>query len=236
MEIFDVRRISRYLPLLLLLLCGIPFASAQSAFDFNIGFGAIQDKAASGQIDQALLPCTVNDPYGPCISTPSLSGFMLGFGGDLMLWKKFGVGAEVSLQPAKQTYVNLNAQAASNGLNTLSLDSRMTIYDFDGILQPVSTKKIAVKIKGGIGGANLKFYQSGSASNQVIGSQNFSQYYGSSNHFQIHGGLGVQIYLTEHVFVRPEFDVHWVNNLTQQFGRNVVTQEMVWLGYSWGEH
>jgi hypothetical protein len=161
---------------------------------------------------------------------------MLGFGGDLMLWKKFGVGAEVSLQPAKQTYVNLNAQAASNGLNTLSLDSRMTIYDFDGILQPVSTKKIAVKIKGGIGGANLKFYQSGSASNQVIGSQNFSQYYGSSNHFQIHGGLGVQIYLTEHVFVRPEFDVHWVNNLTQQFGRNVVTQEMVWLGYSWGEH
>ena len=40
---------------------------------------------------------------------------MLGFGGDLMLWKKFGVGADVNFQPAKQTYVNLNASAALNG-------------------------------------------------------------------------------------------------------------------------
>src|SRR5690242_9164904 len=114
METFDVRRISRFLPLVSVLFCSIPIASAQSAFDVNIGFGAIQDKANSTPLNQALLPCTgPSDPYGPCVSTPSLSGFMMGFGGDLMLWKKLGVGAEVSLQPARQTYVNLNAQAAS---------------------------------------------------------------------------------------------------------------------------
>jgi len=230
-----VRRFPRYLLFLPLLILSISIANAQSAFDFNIGFGAVQDKASSGQLNQALLPCTgPNDINGPCVSTPSLSGFMLGFGGDLMLWKHFGVGADVSLQPAKQTYANLNASAAASGLTTLSVQSRMTLYDFDAILQPISSKRASLKIKGGIGGANLKFYESGSASNALF-NQNFSQYFGSSNHFQVHGGVGVQLYVTDHIFVRPEFDVHWVRNLTE-FGRDVVTQEMVWIGYSWGEH
>jgi hypothetical protein len=68
----------------------------------------------------------------------------------------------------------------------------------------------------------------------VLGSQSSSQYFQSSNHFQVHGGVGVQIYLTDHVFLRPEFDIHYVNNLTE-FGSKIVTQEMVWLGYSWGD-
>jgi hypothetical protein len=230
-----VRRFSRYLLVLPLLIFSISIANAQSAFDFNVGFGAIQDSAASGQLNQALLPCSgPNDIYGPCVSTPALSGFMLGFGGDLMLWKHFGVGAEISLQPAKQNYANLNASAAASGLTTESIQSRMTLYDFDAIAQPISSKKVSLKIKGGFGGANLKFYQSGSATNALF-NQNYSQYFGSSNHLQIHGGLGVQIYLTEHIFVRPEFDIHWVRNLTE-YGRETVTQEMVWLGYSWGEH
>ena len=109
----------------------------------------------------------------------------------------------------------------------------MTLYDFNGIFEPVNTKKVALKLEGGIGGANLKFYESGSSSS-VLGNQNTSQYFGSANHFQVHGGVGVQIYVTDHVFIRPEFDVHYVHNLTQ-FGSNVVTSEMVWLGYSWGD-
>lgn len=229
-----MRRISRYLPLLIGLFCCLQFASAQSQFDLNIGFGAAQDKAASGQIDQALNPCTTLDLYPPCVSTPSLSAFMMGFGGDLMLWKKFGVGADIAFQPGKQTYVDLNSSAAASGLNSLSLKSRVTFYDFDGILQPVNTKKVGIKIRGGIGGANLKFYEAGSASNSVIGSQNYTQYYASSNHFSVNGGVGVQIYLTDHIYLRPEFDVHYVHNLSQ-YGSNVVKQEMVWLGYSWGD-
>jgi hypothetical protein len=216
-----------------MLFCSIQLASAQSAFDLNLGVGAIQDKAASGQVDQELNPCTTGDPYGPCVSTPSLSGATIGFGGDLMLWKKFGVGAEVAFQPAKQTYVNLNASAAASGLNTLAVQSRMTLFDFNGIYEPVNTKKVALKLEGGIGGANLKFYESGSSSS-VLGSQNSSQYLASTNHFQVHGGVGVQIYLTDHIFVRPQFDVHYVRNLTQ-FGSSLVTSEMVWLGYDWGD-
>jgi len=228
-----VRRISRYLPLPFVLFCGIQLASAQSAFDLNFGVGAVQDKASSSQVDQSLNPCTTGDLYGPCVSTPALSGATIGFGGDLMLWKKFGVGAEVAFQPAKQTFVNLNASAAANGLNSLAVQSRMTLFDVNGIFEPVNTKKVALKLEGGIGAANLKFYESGSSSS-VLGNQNSSQYLSSTNHFQVHGGVGVQIYVTDHVFIRPEFDIHYVRNLTQ-FGSNIVTSEMVWLGYDWGD-
>jgi len=230
-----MRRGYRYAWLLLGVLFCAGLASAQAGVDINIGFGAIQDTASSTQIDQALLPCSgPGDPNGPCVSTPSLSGFMLGFGGDVMLWKNFGVGADVSLQPAQQTFVNLNSQAAFQGLNTFSLNSRMTLYDFDVVYEGLHLKRFGVKLRGGIGGANLKFYQNGSSSS-VIGNQNFSQYFASANHFQVNGGLGLQAYLKGHIFVRPEVDVHYVANLTQQFGRNLVTEELVWVGYSWGE-
>jgi hypothetical protein len=228
-----VRRISSHLPLLLVPFCCIQLASAQSAFDLNFGVGAVQDKAASGQVDQNLNQCTTGDLYGPCVSTPALSGATIGFGGDLMLRKKFGVGAEVGFQPGKQNYINLNASAAANGLNSLAVTSRMTLFDVNGIYQPISTKKVALKLEGGIGGANLKFYEAGSSSS-VLGSQSSSQYISSANHFQVHGGLGVQIYVTDHIFIRPQFDVHYVRNLTE-FGSNIVTSETVWVGYSWGD-
>ena len=227
-----MKSIRRYLPLVTVLLFCMPFVHAQSGFDIAVGFGAVQDKAASLQVDQNLQACTANTTAPPCVSTPSLNSFMMGVSGDLMLWKKFGVGGEVNFQPGKQDYINLNSSAASNGLNTLAIQSRMTLYDVNGIFQPVKTKKAGVKLSGGIGAANLKFYQTGSSSS-VLGSQNFTQYFQSSNHFQVHGGIGVQIYLTDHMFLRPQFDVHYVHNLSE-FGRNVVTEETVWLGYTFG--
>jgi hypothetical protein len=109
----------------------------------------------------------------------------------------------------------------------------MTLFDFNGIYEPVNNKKVTLKLEGGIGVANLKFYESGSSSS-VLGSQSQSEYFGSANHFQVHGGVGVQIYVSGNFFIRPEFDVHYVRNLTQ-FGSNIVTAEMVWVGYSWGD-
>jgi hypothetical protein len=48
--------------------------------------------------------------------------------------------------------------------------------------------------------------------------------------------VGLQIFLTEHIFVRPQFDLHYVPNFTDQFGSNTVPAGMVWVGYSWGDH
>jgi len=233
-----VRRISRYLPLLFVLPCCVPLASAQSQFDLNLGFGAIHDSANSTQVDQNLNPCTTAGgyvPVTPCVSTPSLSGFTMGIGGDLMLKKKFGIGAEVAFQPGKQTYIpNIAALATYYGVNSFTIQSRMTLFDFNGIYQPVSTKKVQLKLMGGIGGANLKFYENTSSSS-VLGNQNQSQYAQSSNHLNVHGGVGVDVFVTDHIFVRPEFDGHYVPNLNQNFGSDIVLQGMVWVGYSWGD-
>lgn len=158
---------------------------------------------------------------------------MMGFGGDLMLKPKFGIGAEVAFQPGKETYVNLNASAASQGLTALSFQSRMTLFDVNGIFQPISTKKVGLKLLAGIGGANLKFYEAGSSSS-VLGSQNQSQYVQSANHLNVHGGVGVDIFVTDHIYIRPQFDVHYIPNLSQ-FGSSVVLDGMVWVGYSFGD-
>jgi hypothetical protein len=159
---------------------------------------------------------------------------MLGFGANLMLWKHFGIGGEANIQPSKPTYALLQPGIASQGQPAITLQSRITFYDFNGIYQPVNTKKVALQLVGGIGGANLKFYENATGANALVGSYNQSQYAGSSNHFQVHGGVGVQFYVTDHVFIRPQFDVRYVRNLSQ-FGRNLVTSEMVWLGYSFGD-
>jgi hypothetical protein len=41
---------------------------------------------------------------------------------------------------------------------------------------------------------------------------------GTANHFQVHTGAGVSLFITDHVFIRPQFDVHYVPGFTGQFG------------------
>jgi hypothetical protein len=230
-EILDVIRICRYFSLLFLLLFCIQFADAQSGFDVNVGFGAAQDKSLGSVDINTLNPCT-SASAATCATTPDLKGFMLGFGGNLMLWKHLGIGGEVKVEPARQDYLVFQQQAAGQFGDVLQ--SRVTFFDINGIYQPVSTKRAALQLVGGLGAANVKFYEHLSSSSSVLGNSNQTQFFGSSNHFQLHGGLGVQIYLTDHVFIRPQFDVHFVRNFSQ-YGRNLVTSEMLWLGYSFGD-
>ena len=151
--------------------------------------------------------------------------------GNVMAWKHFGVGAEVNFEPSKDTYVAFPA-ISYTGQTPLTIQSRMTLFDANGIYQPVRTKKVAFQVSGGIGVANLRFYEAGQTGS-AIGTSNYSQYFGSNNHFQVHAGVGVQFYLTDHIFLRPQFDIHYVPNLTQ-YGSNLVTSETVWLGYTFG--
>jgi len=240
-----VTRIFRYLPVLVLILFCVQFASAQSTFDFNMGFGAAQAKAASAGIDTSsanLAPCSSSTPtnyYGSpaCQPTSSLSGFMISVGGNLMLWKHFGVGVNGNIQAAQANYATLltATQAANEGAAgvTETLKDRVTFYQFDGIYQPYATKKASLQIIGGVGGANTKFYVAESSTGSVLGNTNQSQYAQSANHFQVHAGVGFQYYFSGNFFFRPEFDIHYVPNFIQ-FGSNVVTSETVWIGYSFG--
>ncbi len=209
-----------------LLLLGASLASAQTSFDVNLGFGTAWDSANSGGIDNAssLNPfgsCTPSSGDPNCQSLPKLDGFFLGFGGDLMLYKHFGVGFEANLQPSRETYGPLS--------------SRQTFYDVNGIYAPIATKRASLQFLGGIGGARTSFAytESGCVGTAVCTST--TEPVGNANHFQVHVGVAVNIFLTSHIFVKPEFDYHYVPGLTNQFGSDSVPEAMVWVGYSFGE-
>ncbi len=227
-----MRLTCRYLSLAVLTLLLTVVASAQSQIDVNVGFGAAQNKASSLGIDQTtFLACTPGSSP-TCQQTPKLNEFMIGLGANLMLWEKFGVGMEATIQGGKEDYVNLPA-IPSIGYPASKLQSRVIFYDFDAIYRPVKTEKVAVNLVGGIGGVNMRFYENFSSSS-LLGSYNSSQYASSANHFQVRAGVGVQLYVSGNFFIRPQVDVRYVPNF-EQFGRNMVTQEMVWVGYTIGE-
>ena len=226
-----MKRICHYLPILALLLLCVPFASAQSSVDFMLGFGTAFDKANTTGLDNsALTACTPVDlsSGGTCAPTPKLSGFFLGIGGDVILWKHFGIGAEVNTQPAKSQFISIPGYGP--------LDYRQTFYDFNGIYAPVNTKKMALELEGGIGGAKTSFSITQST---CVGSAcvNQAQPVVNANHFQIHAGVGVSIFVTEHIFIRPQFDIHYVPSFTSQpgFGSNLAPSATVWVGYNFGD-
>jgi len=139
----------RYIaPFSLLILCAA-LASAQSSVDINLGFGTAHDSANSGGIDNASSAanafgsCTPGTGDSYCQSLPTMSGFFLGFGGDIMLNKHYGFGAEATLQPNRPDYG--------------PLQYRQAFYDFDGVYAPVSEKRFALRILGGVGAARTSF-------------------------------------------------------------------------------
>jgi hypothetical protein len=209
-----------------LLVLGASLASAQTSFDLNVGFGSAWDSSNSGGIDNASSlnafgACTPNSGDANCQSLPGLNGFFLGFGGDLMLYKHFGVGFEASLQPSRESYG--------------PLASRQAFYDVNGIYAPIASKRAALQLEAGVGGARTSFAYTESGCVGTAVCTTSTEPVGTANHFNVHVGVGVQIFLTEHIFIKPEFDFHYVPGLTNQFGSDAVPEGMVWVGYSFGE-
>ena len=210
----------KYLPLLALLPFCVPFASAQSAVDVNVGFGGAWASANKSGLDNvnsanAFGTCTPGSSDTNCQALPALSGFFLGFGADVMFKPKFGVGGEFNITPAKSSYG--------------PLDYRQAFYDFNGIFRPIQTKRAALSLEAGIGGARTSFSYTQSACVGTAVCSTSAQPVGTATHFQTHLGVSVQLFVTEHIFIKPQFDIHYVNNLTDQFGRNFVPQATVWV-------
>jgi hypothetical protein len=34
----------------------------------------------------------------------------------------------------------------------------------------------------------------------------------------LHGAVGVKIYVRPNIFIKPQFDLHWVHNMDQEYG------------------
>ena len=231
-----MRRICRYLPLLSLVPFCVSLASAQSAVDINVGFGGAWDSAGKNGIDFGSTTggCTT-PPGSTCQVTKALSSFMLGFGGDVMVKDKLGFGLEYSITPALQTYAPLNGSTSALAASVEEpVQSRVSFYDFNAVYRPIATKKAALNIEAGIGGERTSFSvtQSGCLGTAVCSSQ--TSPVGTASHFQEHIGIGAQIFVTEHLYIRPQLDLHIANGLTNQFGSNFVPTVMVWVGYNLG--
>jgi hypothetical protein len=206
----------------LLFLC-IPFAAAQPSVDFGMGFGTAQVKSNGSGIYSlnsiyAMDSCTLASGNPNCLATPSLVGFFMGFSGGVMFTKHFGFGAQYSFQPAKLDYGPMKY--------------RQHFYDFNGIFAPVTQDRFVVKLQGGIGGARTGFTFDQSSCIGTAICQNYSSSLGSSNHFQVHGAVGVDIFVTDSFFIRPQFDLRYVTNFTEQFGSHMVPQGMLWIGFA----
>jgi hypothetical protein len=146
---------------------------------------------------------------------------MLGFGGDIMFKEHFGGGFEYNIQPSRENYG--------------PLQSRVSFLDVNGIYEPVIRKRFIIQLQGGIGDSRTTFAysQSGCVGTAVVCTTS-TQPVGSATHFQVHVGAGVQINVTDHIFLRPQFDLHYTPGFTNQWGRNAATDAMVYVGYHWG--
>jgi len=201
------------LPLFLLALGLSQFAHAQSSLDAHIGVSGVHDKSNGLSIN------TFGD--NNFYNTPDLNGVFMNFGAGIMVTPRFGFGGEVALKPGKSDYAGLQY--------------RPIFYDFNAIVHPVSrAKRVVPELQAGLGGVNMKFYYSQQDCNAFAGCSNSSTFLQSSNHFQLHGGAGVSFFVTPRVYVRPQFDLHWVRNFTQ-FNSNWVPQYGVSVGYRFGE-
>jgi hypothetical protein len=165
-----------------------------------------------------------DDITGFCEPGPTIGGVFGVFGVDFMLKAHLGFNGEYAFRFAQAPY-----------LPAAGLNYRPGFYDFNVIYQPLSGKRIVPLVEGGIGGARIALYQTQTVS--VTGITNtFSIPAGlNANHFQVHGAVGVKLYVKGNIFIKPQFDIHYVTHLTDQFGRDWVPQYTVAVGYTFGE-
>jgi hypothetical protein len=228
-------KIGTFLLLSTLLLGSLTDLHAQGLSAY-FGLGSASDSAGTSinAIDSVTgLPVTCpkgqlwDDFTGLCEAGPTIGGVFGVFGADFMLKPHLGFNGEYAFRFAQANY-----------LPNAGLKFRPGFYDFNVVYEPISgsDSRIVPVVEGGIGGARIALYQAQTVSITGITST-FTYPAGlNANHFQVHGALGVKLYVKGNIFIKPQFDIHYVTHLTDQFGRNWVPEYTVAVGYSFGQH
>ena len=203
----------RTAPLLLVfMLVSVNFAHAQGVSAY-FGLGTATDSSNKQFVDPPLTDIG-----------PSMGGVFGKFGADFMFRPTLGFGAEYTFRFAQGNY------APQEGLNY-----RPTFYDFNAIFHPFSgaSKRVVPEFQAGLGGVDIKFYAAGQSCVTTNVCQNQSQFLQSSNHFQLHAAAGVRLYVRGSIYIRPQFDIHWVHNFNE-FGSGWVPEYGAAIGYTFG--
>ena len=185
------------------------------------GLGSATDSAATSSGCAAKQ--VFDDATSTCEPGPTMGGVFGVFGTDFMIKPHFGINGEYSFRFAQADY-----------LPAAALKVRPTFYDFNAIYQPTSgDKRVVPVLEGGLGGAKLSLYfnQQGCVTSIC---QNSSQIVATANHFQLHGAVGVKLYVKSDIFIKPQFDIRWVDRMNQQYGRNFVPEYTISIGYTFG--
>lgn len=208
--------------LVLFLLAGVHHANAQGVSAY-FGIGSASDGAATtpGCASKLIL-----DPVtSACEPAPTIGGAFGILGADFMITPHLGVNAEYSFRFAQADY-----------LPFAGLKARPAFYDFNAVYEPMRGEgRVVPVLEGGIGGSKLSLYFN--QSNCITGAcSNSSQIVATSNHFQLHGAVGVKLYVRSDMFIKPQIDLHWVHNMNQQYSSDFVPQYTISIGYTFGRH
>lgn len=212
----------RTIPLVLvLLLVGVHQASAQQVSAY-FGLGTATDGAATstGCSTQFIFDSVT----GSCEPAQTMGNVFGVIGGDVMIRPHLGFNIEDSFRFAQAPYLPI-----------AGIKARPSFYDFNAVYEPgAADSRIVPVVYGGVGGGvvSLYFNQQTCAISSVCINQ--SSFIASAKHFQVHGAVGVKLYVKGGMFIKPQVDFHYVPNLNQQYGSNFVPQYTVSIGYTFG--
>lgn len=205
-----------------ILLGSVNFARAQG-IRVSPYFGLGGERNRVGTTNTSTIACPTGQLFDGllCENGPTMHGLFGEMGVDFMFRRKLGVNAEYAWRFSRATF-----------LANDSLDFRPSFYDLNAVWQPFGSR-VASVLEGGVGIAKISLYSTGTPATGVTDRSSFPA--GSNtNHFQLHGAAGLKVYLRGNLFVKPEFDLHYVTKFTDQFGRKLVVGYMVQVGYSFG--
>ena len=209
------------------LLCALVLVSAAGAHAQRVsayfGLGSAKDRA--GTTSNGTNTCPTGQLFDGliCEPGPKIGGLFGVFGLDVRFKRHLGINAEYAFHFKQAPF-----------LPDDSLNMRPAFYDVNVMWMRVAGKRIAPLLEGGAGGARLGLRST--STTPITGITNISSFPAGSrpNHAQLHFGAGLKFYVKGNIFVKPQFDLHYVFNFTDQFGRNLVLQYSGSVGYTFG--
>jgi hypothetical protein len=203
---FTMNKLVAFAVLFVLLpLAGSTRAYAQSV---DLAFGAGSLTAPSAAIRNGL------------IYPSETGGAYLGFSGDVLVHKRFGVGAEIAWRAGQNQYGTIGPY-------------RPLFFDVNGVWAPQITKHLTGELQAGIGVEDIRFYTASAYSSGGCGFYGYCNDYISSHHFMGDFGAGIRAYIWHNAFVRPEVRLYLINN-NAEFSSGIAFRYGASLGYSFG--
>ena len=144
-------------------------------------------------------------------------GTYLNVSGDVIVHRNFGISGEVAWRASQNSYQGYQG-------------FRPILYDFNAMYAPKLGKRARLELVAGLGGISSRFYNDYYTCDYYTCTN-----YSDSNHFMGDVGAGVRLYVTEHVFLRPEFRTYFIKD-AWEYSSNHATRAGVTLGYSFGGH